>query len=160
MFDEIKEAVAKIAKINYYSPAKGTQVKCITAVLRQPRTKYTGWGWMPIAFASPYLKTQEEKISTNELELLALVWAVDRFKRYLLGREIMIATDHEAPTSALGENLSNKTYQSRLTRWVDRLLPYQFKIIHIPGKDLVIVDHLSREPYGNHGQSLNLMKNS
>ena len=67
-----------------------------------------------------------KKYSTNELKLPAVVWAVDRFKHYLLGDEFVIATDHKALTSALGENRSNKTYQSRLTRWVDRLLPYQF----------------------------------
>ena len=81
---------------------------------------------MPIAFASRYMNTQEKKYSTNELELLAVVWAVDRFIHYFLGREFSIATDHKALTSALGENRSNKTYQPRLTRWVDRLLPYQF----------------------------------
>ena len=60
----------------------------------------------------------------------------------------MIATDHKALVSDLDENRSNKTYQSRLTRWVDRLLPYQFKVVHIPGKDMVIVDYLSRDPNG------------
>ena len=84
--------------------------------------------WMPIAFASRYLNTQEKKYSTNELEFLAVVWAVDRFKHYLLGRKFSIATDHKALTSALGENRSNKTYQPRLIRWVDRLLPNQFNI--------------------------------
>ena len=58
----------------------------------------------------------------------------------------MIATDHKALVSALDENKSNKIYQSRLTRWVDRLLPYQCKVIHIPGKDMGIVDYLSRDP--------------
>ena len=60
----------------------------------------------------------------------------------------MIATDHKALVSALDENRSNKTYQSRLTRWVDRLLPYQFKVVHIPGKDMGIVYYLSRDPNG------------
>ena len=73
---------------------------------------------------------------------------MDRFKHYLSGREFTIAADHKAQTSALGENCSNKTYQSRLTKWVDRLLPYQFKIMHIPGKDMDLVDKLSREPNG------------
>ena len=73
---------------------------------------------------------------------------MDRFKHYLLGKEFVIATDHKALVSALDENKSNKTYQSRLTRWVDRLLPYQFKVVHLPGKDMGIVDYLSRNPKG------------
>ena len=93
-------------------------------------------------------KCSRKKIFYHELELLAVVWAVDRFKHYLLGKEFVIATDHKALTSALGEHRSNKTYQSRLTRWVDRLLPFQFKITHIPGRDMGIVDYLSREPNG------------
>ena len=78
---------------------------------------------------------KKKKYSTNELELLAVVWSVDRFKHYLLGKEFVIAIDHEALTSTFGENRSNKIYQSRVTRWVDRLLPYQFKVVHIPGRD-------------------------
>ena len=60
----------------------------------------------------------------------------------------MIATHHKALVSALDENRSNKTYQFRLTRWIDRLLPYQFRVVHIPGKDMGIVDYLSRDPNG------------
>ena len=93
-------------------------------------------------------KHTRKKHSTNELELLAVVWSVDRFKHYLLGKEFVIATDHKAMVSALDEHKSNKTYQSRLTRWVDRLLTYQFKVIHLPGKDMGIVDYLSRNPKG------------
>ena len=60
----------------------------------------------------------------------------------------MIVTDHKALRSALEGNRSNKNYQSRLTRWVGSLLSYQFKIVHIPGKDMGIEDYLSREPTG------------
>ena len=102
--------------------------------------------WIPIALASRYFNTQEKKNSTIELELLAVVWSVDQFKHYLLGKEFVIATDHKKLVSALDEHKSNKTYQSRLTRWVDRLLPYQFKVSHLPGKDMGIVDYLSRNP--------------
>ena len=151
VFEDIKKAVANIALLNYYDPLKQTRIKCDAshsgrgATLEQLSHQNE---WIPIAFASRYLNSQEQKYSTNELELLAVVWAVDRFKHYLLGKEFVIATDHKALTSALGEHRSNKTYQSRLTRWVDRLLPYQFTITHIPGRDMSIVDYLSREPNG------------
>ena len=95
---------------------------------------------------TPISECPRKKYSSNELQLLAVVWAVDRYKHYLLGKPFTMATDHKALTSALDGNKSNKTYQSRLTRWVDRLLPYQFKIVHIPGRDMGIVDYLSRDP--------------
>ena len=81
------------------------------------------------------------------MELLAVVWAVDRYKHYLLGKSFTIATYHKALTSALDGNKSNKTHQSRLTRWVDQLLSYQFKLVHIPGRDMGIVYYLSRDPF-------------
>ena len=96
-----------------------------------------------ISFASRYLNSQEKIYSTNELELLTVVWSLDRFKHYLLGKDFVIVSDHIALVSVLEVNRTNKTYQSRLTRWVDRFLPYHFKIVHNPGKDMDIVDYLS-----------------
>ena len=40
----------------------------------------------------------------------------------------------------------NKTYHSRLTRWVDRLLPFNFTIKHLAGKDMGFTDLISRSP--------------
>ena len=132
IFESIKTAVANITKIHFYDPKMATRVVCdashngLGATLEQQNAE---GDWVPIAFASRYLNIQEKKYSTNELELLAVVWSVGRFKHYLLGKEFGIATDHKALVSALDENRSNKTYQSRLTKWVDRLLPYQFKVV-------------------------------
>ena len=106
-FKEIKKAVANIALLNYYDPSKQTRVKC-DASHRGLGATLDQWSnqneWVPIAFASRSLNSQEIKYSTNKLELLAVVWAVDRFKHYLLGKEFVIATDHKAVTSALGEH--------------------------------------------------------
>ena len=44
------------------------------------------------------------------------------------------------------EHRSNKSYNSRLTRWVDRLLPFQFDIEHLPGAKMGLVDFISRNP--------------
>ena len=152
VFNAIKEAVANITKVRYYDATRETRVKCdashdgLGATLEQQNDEGL---WVSISFAYRYLNAQEKKYSTNELELLAVVWAVDRYKHYLLGKSFTIATDHKALTTALDVNKSNKTYQSRLTRWVDRLLPYQFKIVHIPGRDMGIVDYLSRDPFND-----------
>ena len=98
--------MARIAQIHYYDPKRDTRRKCdashsgLGATLEQ---KTEDNEWVPIAFASRYLNVQEKKYSTNELELLAIVWAVDRFKHYLLGKELILATYHKALTLALGE---------------------------------------------------------
>ena len=72
--------------------------------------------WHTIAFASGFLNTVEQRYSTNELELLAVVWSLEHFKHYLQGSEFTLQTDHQALLTALKENRGNKTYQSRLTR--------------------------------------------
>ena len=57
-----------------------------------------------------------------------------------------IVSDHKALQSVLKSNKSNKTFSSRLTRWVDRLLPFEFAIVHTPGRTLGMADYLSRHP--------------
>ena len=56
-------------------------------------------------------------------------------------------TDHTALLSALKPNRANKSRQSRLIRWVDKLLHYTFSIKHLPGKDMGFTDYLSRHPH-------------
>ena len=82
------------------------------------------------------------------MELLAIVWALEHFKYYLYGNKFTLQTDHQAQLSALKNNRGNKTYQSRLSRWVDRLLPFNFTIEHIPGRNKGFADYRSRNPSG------------
>ena len=84
------------------------------------------------------------KYSTNQLELLGVVWAREHFKIYLYSAEFEIVTDHKALLLALNANQSNKTMNRRLTRWTNRLLPFKFKIKDIQGKDMGFTDFLSR----------------
>ena len=100
--------------------------------------------WVPIVFASRFLNGQEKKYSTNELELLAIVWSCEQFQNYLLGNHFVVLTDHKAIISALKTNRGNKTHQSLFTRWADRILPFDFDIFHNSGCKLGIVDYLSR----------------
>ena len=97
-----------------------------------------------MSFASRFLNPHEFKYSTNELELLGVLWAVEHYKNYLYGSEFEIITDHKALFSALSPNHGNKTYHSRLTRWVDRLLPFNFTIKHLAGKDMGFTDLIPR----------------
>ena len=46
-------------------------------------------------FASRFLNPHESKYSTNELELLGVVLAVEHYKNYLYGSEFEVITDHK-----------------------------------------------------------------
>ena len=54
--------------------------------------------------------------------------------------------DHKAIISALKETYGKKSYQSRLSRWVDRLIPFDYEVKHVPGRSLGIIDSMSRQP--------------
>ena len=99
-----------------------------------------------MAFASRFLKNNEECYSKSELELLGVVWANEYFKYYLFGKNFTVLTDHRALFSALKSHRSIKPSNSRLTRWIDRLLTFDFNIEHIPGTRMGLVDYISRQP--------------
>ena len=71
------------------------------------------------------------------------MWACEH---YLLSQRFVILTDDRAIISALDETHGKKSYQSRLSRWADRLIPFDYQIEHIPGSSLGIVDYMSRHP--------------
>ena len=78
--------------------------------------------------------------------MLTIVWACEHFRTYLLGNRFQLLTDRKVIISAISANYNNKSYHSRLSRWADRLLPFDFEVIHVPGVTLGIVDYLSRHP--------------
>ena len=81
-FNEIKTRIANSTANSYYNPQLETHVKCdasrsgLGAALEQ----LTVDGWKPIAFASLFLNSCEERYSENELKLLGVVWSIEYFK--------------------------------------------------------------------------------
>ena len=66
----------------------------------------------PVAFASRTLTAAERNYSATELEGLAVVWALKRFRKYLLGHDVTVFTDH----AALVHLFRNTTLSGRLAR--------------------------------------------
>ena len=149
-FNKIKAQIQSITENKHFDTNKQTRFRCdaskkgLGACLEQKHENI----WKPVAYASRFLNKLDERYNTNELELLAVVWLLEHFKYYLYGSQFLLQTDHQALLSALKENRGNKTYQSRLTSWVDRLLPFHFTVEHVPGKNMGFADYLSRNPSG------------
>lgn len=97
-------------------------------------------GDRPIAFASKAFSKAESNKATIEQELLAIHWSIKHFKHYLIGVEFQVQSDHK-PLIYL-YNLKDPT--SKLTRLRLELAEFNFTINHIPGKDNVVADALSR----------------
>ena len=64
----------------------------------------------------------------------------------MYGEAFSVIRVQRALLSIMRENKANKSYNSRLTRWVDRLLPFDFSIDHLLGSKMGLVDYISREP--------------
>ena len=89
--------------------------------------------WHTDAFASRFLNSNEKRYGVNELELLGVVWPVEYITYFLFGKSLTNVTDHRALISIMKEHRPHKSFNSHLTRWVDRFLPFDFNFEHIPG---------------------------
>ena len=91
----------------------------------------------PIAFYSRRLSSAQEKYTTTERELLAIVETLKEYRSILLGQKIIVYTDHQ--------NLTYKTFNTdRVMRWWLILEEYGPDFQYIQGSKNVVADALSR----------------
>ena len=93
-----------------------------------------------VYYASKTLNEAQRNYTTTEKELLAMVYALDKFRAYLIGSDIIIFTDH----SSLKYLLTKKNAKSRLIRWVLLLHEFNLQIRDKKSVENVVSDHLSR----------------
>ena len=98
-----------------------------------------------MAFTSRFLNSVEERYSINEFELLGVVWSIEYFIYYLYGKPFTFIKDHRALLSIMREKIAKISYNSCLTCWFDRLIPFDFSIDHLSCSNLSLVDYISRE---------------
>nr|GEZ72221.1 reverse transcriptase domain-containing protein [Tanacetum cinerariifolium] len=121
--------------------APGTFQRC--AVLGQRHEKH----FKPIHYASKTMNDTETNYTTIEKEMLAVVYAFEKFRSYLIMNKSIVHTDH----SALKYLFAKKDAKARLLRWVLLLQEFDFKVLDTKGEENLVADHLSRleNPYKN-----------
>ncbi|KAJ9527530.1 hypothetical protein QJQ45_025738, partial [Haematococcus lacustris] len=142
-FDALKQALTSAPILIAPDPTQPYTLRCdasgigIGAVLSQG----TGPAERVVAYHSRKLLPAERNYPTHEQELLSLVEALKIWRHYLLGAHFTLLTD----------NWANKHLQTqprldsrRQARWMEVLQEYNCHIDHIPGKQNVVADALSR----------------
>ena len=144
-FDNLRNALLQIPMLHYvqqdlpFQLAVDASNYAIGGVLRQvnPATGET----FTLAFASKTLCASRSSYCATKRELYAVIYFMRYFQGYTRGHPVEILTDH----AALQWLLNFKGTDNMYYRWIAELESYQpYTIKHVPGKDHVDADALSR----------------
>jgi hypothetical protein len=80
--------------------------------------------------------------SARERELNAMLCSLRHFKLTLLGRQVMVYSDHESLSKSLSAN--TKTQHRKMAAWVEELQHYGVKVVYTKGRNQGMADWLSR----------------
>jgi transposase InsO family protein len=95
----------------------------------------------PIAFLSKALAPRHQALSVYDKEMLAVVFAVQHWRPYLLGNHFKIFTDHRTIEYFLGQRITTPAQQ----KWLLKLIGYDYSIHYKAGKNNAAPDALSRK---------------
>ena len=149
-FDTLKSAVAAHVSLNRLDTDARLVVEVdaspvgVGAVLLQ---QHQDGSMSTISFASRRLSVCEQNYAQIDREGLAVVFALNKYSKFLLGRKFVLRTDHRPLIHIFNPSKPiTKIANARLIRWSVLLLSFDYIIEHLPGIQNTIADCLSRLP--------------
>jgi hypothetical protein len=95
---------------------------------------------LAVNYASKTLSGAQLNYATTEKELLAVVFAFEKFRSYIVNSKVIVYTDH----AAIKYLLAKKEAKPRLIRWILLLQEFDVEIRDKKGVENVVADHLPR----------------
>ncbi len=95
---------------------------------------------LPIIFVGRKFSEPESRLSATEREVLGILSVFKKLRYYLVGKQFVLLTD----VKAINYLKDNASTSAKLTRWLILMSEYEYKVGHVPGKQFVVPDYLSR----------------
>jgi hypothetical protein len=139
-FRRVKDLIASAPVLRFFDPS-------VSAVI-QTDASSGGLGscllqnGQPVAYASRALTDPETRYAQIEKELLAIVFACNKFAQYVYGRHTLVHSDHKPLEVIFKKSICQTT--PRLQRMLLALLKFDLEVVYKPGKEMHIADALSR----------------
>ena len=144
-FDTLRNALITKPVLRAADPTKAFEIfvdaaktNSISAILLQRENTEDKTGYA-ISYCSRKLEPREQRYPTIELELLAIVYALQKFRYWVYNKKVIVHTDHR-PLEHLN---SLSKHSSRLARYNLILQEYDIETRYIQGKNQ-LADHLTR----------------
>ena len=139
-FSEIKRLISESPVLVYFNPDKQLEIQCDAssqglgaALLQDGR---------PIAYTSRALTEVETRYAVIEKEMLAVVYALEKWHQYTYGRYVIVYSDHK-PLEVITKKTLDKA-PKRLQGMLLRALAYDIIVTYKEGKSMLLADALSR----------------
>lgn len=147
-FTEVKQLVTQAPVLAYYSPKKELVIQCDASSLGLGAALLQEG--QPIAFASRALTDPETRYATIEKEMLAVVFALEKWHQFVFGRHVVVKTDHK-PLEAITKKPLDRAPR-RLQGMLLRSLAYDIEVQYVPGRTQHLADMMSRSYLPAEGQ--------
>ena len=145
--DQIKKELCKAQVLSYYDPDPST-----TTILQCDASQEGLGAWLHqigpegeekvVAMASRSLTSAESRYSNIERECLAVMYGLEKFEFYLLGRHTVVETDHSPLEQIFKKNIAEAP--ARLQRLLLRCLKFDIQVQYKRGESIPVADGLSR----------------
>ena len=148
-FKKIQDSISNEKTIAFFDPSKPIILRTeasfnegLSAALLQKTDK----GIQPVDFISRTMTETDERYSQTEKDTLAIKWAKERLRIYLLGApRFRIVTAHKPLLPLFNKAKAKKP--PRIEKWVMEMQDVDYELVYEPGKDEVDpLDYLSRHP--------------